>query len=54
MIDTGSGLGLSIVEAICERYGADLSLENRVAQSGLQACIHCPLIHNSRNNMILE
>ena len=40
---TGSGLGLSIVEAICERYGADLSLENRSDQSGLQVCIHCPL-----------
>ncbi len=40
---TGSGLGLSIVEAICERYGADLSLSNRLAQTGLEACITCPL-----------
>lgn len=39
----GSGLGLSIVDRIAERYGLTLRLENR-HPTGLAACLLCPSI----------
>ena len=40
--ETGSGLGLSIVQTIATRVGAKVELENRPSRSGLRACIIFP------------
>jgi signal transduction histidine kinase len=42
-VSQGSGLGLSIAKALAQRGGADLSIRNRLGQSGLMAELSIPI-----------
>ena len=47
----GSGVGLSILQAICERYGAELKLQ-RWTIAGLTVCLALALAPTSNNHQL--